>query len=58
MASIRMETDLTIRGARQGKSRQSPKIKNITLLRVLNPPKVENYPPNNLQGSNLSKCET
>jgi hypothetical protein len=46
VASVRLETDLTIRGTRQGKTRQAPKIKSITLMRVLNPPKVENHPPN------------
>jgi hypothetical protein len=35
---MRLETDLTIRGSRQGKTRQTPKIKSITLMRVLNPP--------------------
>jgi hypothetical protein len=28
-------------------NRQAPKIKNITFMRVLNPPKVENHPPHN-----------
>jgi hypothetical protein len=37
-------------GARQGKTRQAPKIKGITLRRILNPPKVQNHPPNNSLG--------
>jgi hypothetical protein len=50
MASMRLETVLTIRGVRQGKTRHAPKIKSITVMSVLNPPKVENNPPNNYLG--------
>jgi hypothetical protein len=50
VASVRLETDLTIRGARQGKTRQAPKIKSITLMRVLNLQKLENHHPNNSPG--------
>jgi hypothetical protein len=39
VALMRLETDLTISGDRQGKTRQAAKIKSITLMRVLNPPK-------------------
>jgi hypothetical protein len=55
VASMRLKTDLTIKGARQGKTRQAPKIKSITLMRVLNPPNVENHFQISLQGFNLSK---
>lgn len=56
MASIRPETDLITRGARQGKIRQPPKIMRTTPMRVLNPPKVENHPSQIvLQGSSTSK---
>jgi hypothetical protein len=54
MASMRLETDLTIREAKQGKTRQAPKIKSITRMRVLNAPKIENHPQIILWGSNLS----
>jgi hypothetical protein len=50
MALMRLEKDLTIREARQGKTRQAPKIKSITLMQVLNPPKVESHLPNNSPG--------
>ena len=37
MASMRLEMDVITRGARQGRIRQAPKIKNIAPMRVLNP---------------------
>jgi hypothetical protein len=44
---MRLETDLTIRGARQVRTSQATMIKRITLMRVLNLTKFENLPPNN-----------
>jgi hypothetical protein len=35
---MRLEIDFTIREGRQDKTRQTHKIKIITLMRVLNPP--------------------
>jgi hypothetical protein len=42
---MRLETDLTIRGPSRAKTRQAPKIKSLTIMRVLNSPQVENRPP-------------
>jgi hypothetical protein len=50
VASMRLETDFTTRGSRQGRTRQASKIKSITRLKVLNPPKVENHPSTNSPG--------
>ena len=50
IASMRVETDLITRGARQDRIRQAPKIKDTTPMRVLNSPKVENHPPNKFSG--------
>jgi hypothetical protein len=47
---MRLKTDLTTRGVRQGRTRQAPKIKRIILMRVVNPPKVEKHPPKNSSG--------
>ena len=43
MASVRPETYLITREARQGKIRQPPKIISTIPMRVLNPPQVENH---------------
>ena len=50
MASVRLKTDCTIRGAKQGRIKQPPRFRRIIFVRVLNLPKVEKHPLNNFLG--------
>jgi hypothetical protein len=55
MASIIVLIDRSARGARQGNIKHASRIRPIAPIRVLNPPKAENHPPNRSLGSILSK---
>jgi hypothetical protein len=50
VASIMVLKDSGIRGIRQGNIRHAPKTRNIASIQVLNPPTVENQPPDRSLG--------
>jgi hypothetical protein len=58
MASIIVLIDLNTRGTRQGSIKHLPGIRPIAPVKVLNPPKAENHPPNWSLSSHLFQVWT
>ena len=50
--------DVITRGARQGRIKQTPKIKRVIPMRVLHPLRLEKHPPNNSPGSQPFQIRT